>query len=211
MFLAKIGITPKDKKPKISVQQFFQLVKNNMQKPELYVNRVNDYMSSAKYARQLGQTALFEQILTEIQLVKYESKLLAADFCTVITEEQIVTFYKDSSKGLSLTDIKNFARIIPEKVCKQKDAADTLHVFDNYVILHYDPQQKAFKETAKEKAAKRDPILFGIIAGHPKLYYIADWIDEYCDLTLQDFIKKFGQEAIRANDITVNYKPQKKV
>ena len=40
---------------------------------------------------------------------------------------------------------------------------------------------------------KRDPILFGLIKGSRKLYYICDWIDEYCDLTLSQLIDKIGE------------------
>ena len=35
----------------------------------------------------------------------------------------------------------------------------------------------------REKAKRRDPILFGIFKESRKLYYIGDWVDDYCDLT----------------------------
>ena len=69
-----------------------------------------------------------------------------------------------------------------------------LEVFDNYVILYYDPEGIVYKETAHEEAKRRDPIIFGVIAGSKKLYYVADWIDEYCDLTLDAFVDSLGIE-----------------
>ena len=63
-------------------------------------------------------------------------------------------------------------------------------VFDNYCILHYDPENNAISPTVAGKMA--DPILFGMIQGSTNLYYIADWIDEYCDLTLDRFIEELS-------------------
>lgn len=190
----------KEQKPKISVQDFFKAIKTSAINLEEYTSRVNDYINALKYAKQLNQAALVDEIQKKIDQAKFESILYASNFRTVITEEQVVKFYKESPKGLELTWIRNYIRIIPEKAAERKKEADAQNVFDNYVILHYDPQKKAFKEEEK------DPILFGVINGIRKLYYISDWVDEYCDLTLEQFIDKFGQDAIKANDLTVKYK-----
>lgn len=206
LFKKLFGWMVPDPKPKLTVQQFFSEIKTKLEQPELYTERVNDYIKLAAEAKKNGQQALFEELSRDAKIVKEESKLLASGFCTCITEEQVVTFYKDSEKGLSLTYIRNFARVIPGDVCKKKEEADELLAFDNYVILHFDPQQKAFKLTQEQIHKKRDPILFGLISGTRKLYYIADWVDEYCDLTLKQFIDKFGEKAIEANNITVKYK-----
>lgn len=76
--------------------------------------------------------------------------------------------------------------------------ADKLHVFDNYCILHYDPEKKSYQMTVEERERERikknDPILFGILRGSRDLYYIADWIDETCDLTLDKFIKTLDEK-----------------
>lgn len=54
--------------------------------------------------------------------------------------------------------------------------------------MHYDPKKKNTELTKKEKEKKRDPILFGIIKHSRNFYYIGDWIDEYCDLTLKEAV-----------------------
>jgi hypothetical protein len=65
-------------------------------------------------------------------------------------------------------------------------------VFDNYALLHYDPKAKAFSLTAAQEAAKRDPILFGLIEGVRKLYFVADWKDDECDLTMDEVARVLG-------------------
>ncbi len=192
-------------KPKYTVQQFFSIVKGNLHSPEIYIEKVNEFLKVANHAKDLGQIALYESVMTDVNTIKQEAVLLAGDFTTCILEEQIVQFYKDSEKGLSLHFVKNFSRIIPNEVLEIKLKADALKIFDNYVVLYYDKDQKTFKETQAEINKRKDPILFGVINGVRKLYYIADWQDEFCDLTLKQLIDKFGPDAIKANDITVNY------
>ncbi len=205
IFLFCIGwILPK-KAPKISVQDFFKNIKTSLKDVEAYQDKVNEFIRVANHAKKLGQKALFEEIMKDVEIVKLESLLLASGFKTCITEEQIVQFYKDSEKGLSLHFIRNFGRVIPSEVSTIKDQADELKVFDNYAVLYYDKDQKTYKETYEEREKRKDPILFGLISGSNKLYYIADWVDEYCDLTLKQLVDKFGSEAISANDITVKY------
>lgn len=190
----------KKTKPKITISEFFKSLKSSAINLEEYSARSNDYINAYKYAKQLNQAALVSELKSKIDQAKYENILFASGFRTVITEEQVVKFYKESPKGLEMTWIRNFIRVIPEKASDKKKEADKLNVFDNYVLLHFDPEKKAFKDEEK------DPILFGVISGIRKLYYIADWVDEYCDLTLDQFIEKFGNEAITANDISVNFK-----
>jgi hypothetical protein len=85
-------------------------------------------------------------------------------------------------------------------------------VFDNYVILHYDYSGEAVEETKEEKAKKKDPIMFGLIQGSKNLYYIGDWIDDYCDLTLDVIIKKLGKRTVKKLTVkTINENLEKEI
>jgi hypothetical protein len=81
-------------------------------------------------------------------------------------------------------------------VLEVKLKTDALGIFDNYVVLHYDPDGKATQMTEAEIAAKKDPILFGVIQHRRRLYFIADWVDEQCDLTLDQIADTLGSKAI---------------
>lgn len=144
----------------------------------------------------MGQTALIDSLLSGMFLAKYESILRSEGFDKSISEEQLVSFIKKTKKGVQLNYIKNFSRNIPQEVINIKKKADNLYVFDNYCVLYYDPEKKSYSQTAdeaiKERKRKADPILFGMIAESKKLYYIADWIDEFCDLTIEEFLKVSG-------------------
>ena len=84
-----------------------------------------------------------------------------------------------------------------------KKDVDERKIFDNYVVLHYDPKENGEKLTKKEKEKKKDPILFGVIKNSKKLYFVADWKDEYCDLTLDEMFKILKEKVLKINNTSV--------
>ena len=182
---------------------FFTNVKSTTKESaEKYVNRVSKYLTAIYNAYSVGQTALIQNLIKNIITNKYESVLYSEGYYYVITEKQIVDFAKKTEKGISLTYIKNYAKPLPQEVIDKINEVNNLEVFDNYVILHYDPEGEVYLETEKEKEKRKDPILFGLIGGSDKLYYITDWVDEYCDLTLDEFVDKLGinKESLKMSE-----------
>lgn len=207
----KKGEVVPETKPEIDVLEFFSIIKlESTKQVEAYYSRIEAYLRALKQAQDMGQTALKDRLIGMMFIAKYESLLKAGGFGTRIKEGQVVEFVKKTEKGVSLDYIKNYARPIPQEVIDKKLKADNLHVFDNYVVLHYDPQKKSYAQTSKEKEIERqkkaDPILFGLINGSRNLYYIADWIDEYCDLTLDKFLKVTDNKDIKIEDKIRLYK-----
>lgn len=183
--------------------QFFSLVKTSSKESvATYRDRVSDYLTAVHNAVTTGQTALMEDLLRGLVTNKYESVLFAEGLYYIVTEEQMVSFVKQCERGIKLDYIKNFTRPLPQEVVSKIERVNQLEVFDNYVVLYYDPDGKIYKETAQEEAKRRDPIVFGVIAGSTKLYYIADWVDEYCDLTLEKFIDAIG---VKQEELHMDY------
>ena len=173
--------------------KFFSLVKSTSKESAFtYRDRVSSYLRALHNAVDMGQTALQEELLKGLITNKYESLLFSEGYYYVIDEETIVNFIKKCEKGISLDYIKNFAKPIPQEVVNKISKLNELEIFDNYVVLHYDPSKTSYKETEYERAKRKDPIIFGLIAGSKKLYYVTDWIDEYCDLTLEKFVDTLG-------------------
>jgi len=193
---------PKQPKFELSISEFFYSIKNSTKEIRDIQNRSEGYIKALEQAKIMGQQALAEKLIDMIEVVRSESQLFALNLKQYITEEQIIEFYKKSEKGLNLLWIKNFSRIIPSEFIEIKRKLDELGVFDNYTILTYDPNGKTYAETKEEEDKRKDPIFFGVIKGSRKLYYIGDWVDDYCDLTLENFIDEFGKKAISQNNIT---------
>lgn len=181
----------------LDVLEFFAEVKGilkNTPEAARYIDRTAGYIEAIQNADLAGQNALKERLLGGLIMNKYESVLFAVGKYYVITEDDVVNFAKKTPRGLAIDYVKNYVRPIPSEVINEMTKMNELEIFDNYVVLHYDPERKSFEETFKEKERRRDPILFGVIKGSRKLYYIADWVDEYCDLTLDKFVETLQRQ-----------------
>lgn len=190
------------------VNDFFINVKQSLAEIAVVDNYKKMYDEALGDAKKAGQKALVEKIKNQIEVFANETKLIALGNIKYITDEQLIEFVKKCERGLRLDWIKNFTRDIPKEVLNKKILCDDRGVFDNYCILHYDPDGKSSELTEKEKERRKDPILFGLLKGSKKLYYVGDWIDEFCDLTFDKIIeRKFNvSKAIKKNDLSQDIK-----
>lgn len=192
---------------KFDVVKFFSDVKLSAEdEATKYRDRLAEYVNCIGIAEKSGQTALKEKLFNNLVINKYETILFSKGLVKAVAEETIVKLAKDSPKALALDYIQNYIRNIPISVIKKKFEIDQLEIFDNYVILHYDPEGVSYAKTNKEKEEeeikKRDPIMFGVIEGSTKLYYIDSWEDEYCDLTWDKMVDIIGKETIEKDFIS---------
>lgn len=187
------------------IKLFKQLKENkielNEEKLKFELTKLNEIMEDIKTIK---QTALMEQLEKENLRLKKELILSKFNY-TYLEEDDIIKFCNGETKAIKLDWIKNFCRVIPKQnISKINEAMDIFfddrRIFDNIVILHYDPEQNGTQLTEKEKEKKRDPIAFGAMKCSNRLYYITDWEDKYCDLTLKKVLDKLGiEEAHKIN------------
>ena len=182
----------------INVIELFDQIKILAGKEREFKDRVESYLELIHKAIALNQETQIEKLVSELVIHVYESVLAVSGINRYITISDLITLQKRCEKQLDIDYIRNFTRIIPDSAAEKKVLADNLYVFDNYVVLYYDPSGKSFAFTEREKREldriKRDPILFGVIQGSEKLYYIDSWIDELCDLTWDQVVEKLGEE-----------------
>jgi hypothetical protein len=190
---------------KISIIEFFTRLSGSYTELTPIAEVAQHYEKALVQANTMGQTALFEKLKDLIDVIKGEAILIAMGLKKYVTEEQIVNFYEQvgEDKHLKLTWIRNFGRIIPERIYEAKKSVDGRKIFDNYVILHYDPENNGEKLTKKQVEDKKDPILFGVIKNSRKLYFIADWKDDYCELTLEEMFNVLGEKTLIINNKNV--------
>jgi hypothetical protein len=182
----------------LSVEQFFSSVHNSQREIEVVTERARGYELAMVKASRAGQQALFEQLTDGLHANRMEAQLVAIGMARYLSEEDLVRFYKKSDRGMRLDWIKNFTRQIPDEILVKKVRADGIGIFDNYAVLHYDPDVKSWAETQKEREEHmRDPILFGLMRGRRRLYVVGDWVDEYCNLTLDQVADALGKEVVR--------------
>ena len=189
----------------MTVVEFFTSLTGSYEELTPIAEIAEHFKDAVIQANVMGQTALLEKLRDTMDIFRGEAHLISLGLNRYVTEKQVCDFYEKvgEDKNLKLTWIKNFNRIIPEKVYLVKKEADDRKIFDNYVILHYDPQDNGQEMTKAEKEKKKDPILFGVFKNSRKLYFVADWKDEFCDLTLEEMFKTLGEKVLKINNKSV--------
>jgi hypothetical protein len=175
---------------KVPVEVVFNNICNNFESLSILKDRLSKHRNAIKYAEQMGQLALVEDLKKKQNSVELEDVLFVSGYKQYIEEQAVISFALNCERGLRLDWIKNFTRLIPLEAGEKKILLDKLCIFDNYVVLHYDPKNESTKLTDEERKKKEDPILFGVIEGSRKLYHIHSWKDELCDLTIDQIIEK---------------------
>lgn len=194
-----------------TIGQFFQNMHTTMHDLGIKDKDVSFYTSLVNNAKDLGQVALVEKLMAERDVVLAELSMIKEHSVKYITEEEVVAYYKKAkhSKHLHMTWIRNFARVIPQDAVDVKKQCDELGWFDNYVVLHFDRDGSSAEMTNEEKRRAKDPILFGLIQNSRKLYFVADWTDDYCDLTLDKMLKVIGKDVLELNNESLKTRIEK--
>lgn len=172
----------------IPVDEFFGKIKKNTKEIAIIDTMVDKYKKSIEKARKFGQIALAEKLEDNIEIVQREILAVTNGVTQYLEKVQVDKLMAKSSKNIELTFIKNFTRPIPEKFLEKVEKLQADNVFDDYVVMHYDPKNENSELTKKEIEKKKDPILFGLIHGSTNMYFIGDWVDEYCNLTLEEAV-----------------------
>lgn len=158
-----------------------------------------------------GQVRALRKILFCLDSLEREQKLIEMGITTFIYRDDI-DFYIDSVakkradyrvRPVKNIELERYEREIPDDVVKIIE--QTKDIFDQMYIVYTDYTGKAERQIEAVKKEK-DPILFGTFQDRKnkvcvdRFYYLADWEDEFCDLTLDKMVNetsRLGRNIIR--------------
>jgi len=183
----KARLNPPEPEPE-PVSQVFATIKASAEELAEWGERNSALDEMIERARTASQKELVTRLEAEKVVRLFENALYVKGRRKLLTEQQHSPFTPKCEKGLCLDWVKDFIRPIPPEIVAEKAQCDADHLFDNYAVLHFDPEERGTSPEARERA--KDPILFGLLKGSRKLYFIGDWVDEQCDLTFQQIIDK---------------------
>ena len=148
-------------------------------------------------AHALGQDTAVKKLLFTLSVLESEQKLLEIGIDTFVYRDDIEYFISDvKDKAIKIIELKNYPREIPTDIAETVIKLKETKTFDEYFIVFTDYTGEVERAVAQEDKRK-DPILFGVFLDknniHDRFYYIADWEDEYCDLTLSKMINHMAE------------------
>lgn len=152
----------------------------------------------------VGQIGLANKLKKMIKNLVSERILLANGFNKYVHRKDITRYVElVKDKKVHVCELDKFPRLIPEAAKKLLMKAKELDVFSDFWVVYVDYSDDGdailTEKEKKERAKNRDPIIFGTFDSPEtgtldKLYFICDWIDEYCDLTLDKMIKELVKD-----------------
>lgn len=179
----------KDRKKKITDQQLIQFYDNA-------ISLLNKYHTT-------GQTEAMKKLIFLIETVEKEREIVRLGIDTFVYYEDIEDYIDNVAKNVvKIIDLERYERDIPDEVVAV--ISQTKHLFTKFFVVFTDYTGKVERQVKKERR-ERDPILFGVFQDPAsktlleRFYFIADWEDEYCDLTLGKMVAEI--KAAKSTDI----------
>ncbi|RLG18772.1 hypothetical protein DRN75_00975 [Nanoarchaeota archaeon] len=180
---------------------YFSLVKSKLKETEKEVlkSKLRRLASSVKRLKSTGQKAAFEEFSLALAITVKELEASAVGYSKYVNKKSINLFKKVQVLAdiVYFKPIEKYPRLMPKDIEALLVELKEKCIFDEFWVLYLDYTGKELK-TNKEKIKEKDPILFGCFSFAPdRLFYIADWVDDFCDLTLEKFVEELeaNQEA----------------
>lgn len=184
---------PDSGKITIEPKVFFEFIKGSLSANELekLTENLLRFKQILEITTKTGQLALRENARDSIIKIIREQQAAVEGYSRYVNQSTISDFLRNVEGRVAyLKPFSEFPRLLPDDVWSKLEKAQTSGIFEEFWILYldYSKESSTLKSTST-KIKEKDPILFGkVMKDSLKLFYIADWIDEYCDLTLDKFI-----------------------
>ena len=184
----------------LTPQEYFELVKEKKHKvTKEDLSRIYDNCLELiqKYIK-TGQAKAARKLIFHLESLEKERDIINLGIDTFIYRSDIEDYIDNVAKDVvKIIDHENYERDIPDEVAevieKVKDK------FTKMYVIFTDYTGKIERSVEKEKREK-DPILFGTLQDEStrtiieRFYYVADWVDEYCDLTLDKMVNEMSSK-----------------
>lgn len=143
--------------------------------------------------KKAGQISAMKKLMFQLDCIEKEEKLIDLGINTFIYKEDVKNFIDVVSKNVvKIIELKNYERTIPNEIVDK--VVQTRDIFNEFYVIFTDYTGKTEREVTKTKREK-DPILVGTFQDTKnkvmlnKMYFIGDWVDDYCDLTLSKMVE----------------------
>lgn len=190
--------------------KFFNNVKSKKQKTnkEFLKNIKRSSLTLYNKYYATGQIEGFKELAFNVLVAEKELKLLSLGVDTFIYEEDVLNYIENVSMDVvKIQELKYYKREIPDEIAKIVEK--TKDIFDEFLVVFTDYTDRKF--TQQDVVMEKDPILFGVFYNEDlgvmidRYYFLGDWEDEYCDLTLS----KMVAETKRHNNKNIEMKIEK--
>ena len=181
---------------KLTPQQYFEEIKDrkhhitDAELVKVYDNCL-DLLNKYKIT---GQQKGMRKLMFHLECIEKEREIVKMGINTFIYRDDIEEYIDSVAKDtVKIIELENYEREIPDEIVEV--VATVKDKFDQLYVVFTDYTGKVERQVEKERREK-DPILFGTFQNPSnrtvidRFYYLGDWEDEYCDLTLDKMVNE---------------------
>lgn len=193
----------------VDPQNYFDYLKSKKNKcTDQFLSNLYDVtLKQLQKAMATGQNLVIRRLHYATSVIEKERELIKEGIDVFVLREDIEYFIeKIENKRVKIVDLEFYPREIPDEIVEKVHRLKEKNIFDNYYVVFTDYTGKITKETKKDvktEQIRKDPILFGTFEQKidgiydicDRFYYIGDWEDEYCDLTLTKMVQKMSEKG----------------
>ena len=182
---------------KISPSQYFDYLKNakNDITTEALKESYSVFLKLAEKYTKLGQKESLKKLCFLADTLKKEEKLIELGITKYIYKDVIEDYIENvADKTVKIIELSRYMREVPDELVETIEKSKDL--FDEFYVVFTDYTGKEERKVEKERRDK-DPILFGVFKNNSnvadRFYFLGDWVDEYCDLTLDKMVEQYQE------------------
>lgn len=182
----------------ITPSQYFDILKNgkNTITTEALKNSFDVFVKLGEKYKKLGQRESMKKLCFLAETLAKEEKLIELGVDTFVYKDTIEDYIENvSDKAVKIVELSRYMREVPDELVDIIEK--TKEYFDEYYVVFTDYTNKEERKVEKERRDK-DPILFGAFKNShnvsDRFYFLGDWVDEYCDLTLDKMITEYKEK-----------------
>lgn len=190
-------VTVKDNEQKevITPSQYFDFLKGAKQHitTEILKNSYDSFLTLADKYQKLGQVESLKKLCFLADTLVKEEKLIEMGISTYVYKDAVEDYITNvADKTVKIIELSRYMREIPDELVETIEK--TKNIFDEFYVVFTDYTGKQERQVEKERRDK-DPILFGVFKNQTnvadRFYFLGDWVDEFCDLTLDKMIEQY--------------------
>lgn len=185
-------------------QVYFDILKSKKQKcTDEFLNQFRETIElELGKAMKTGQNYMVKRLAYAMSIIEKERELQNLGIDAFVYKEDIVDYIDNvADKACKIIELEMYPRSIPDEIAQKVAELKDKKLFDRLYIVFTDYTGEITKKVAEEKK-RRDPIIFGAFEQKidgvwdvfDRFYFIADWEDEYCDLTLSKMVDAMSKK-----------------
>lgn len=178
----------------LTPSEYFNIVKDKKQHitDEDLVKVYDNCLTLLNKYKITGQTKGMKKLIFHLECIEKEREIVKMGINTFIYKDDIEKYIDNIAKDVvKIIELENYEREIPDEIIET--ISQVKDKFSQLYVVFTDYTGKIEQEVVKERREK-DPILFGTFQDKntrtiiDRFYFLGDWIDEYCDLTLDKMV-----------------------